>query len=50
MIDLGTTTPVLRAGDAVLATQDAVAGWRNLQAEPAVLFWILRDETGFDDT
>jgi transcriptional regulator with XRE-family HTH domain len=41
--DLGTATPVLRAGDAVLATRASVAGWRNLLAEPARLFWIIRD-------
>ena len=42
-IDLGSATPVLRAGDAALATKVAVVGWRNLSAEPARLFWILRD-------
>jgi transcriptional regulator with XRE-family HTH domain len=41
--DLGSTTPVLRAGDAVLATRASVAGWRNLIGEPARLFWIIRD-------
>jgi transcriptional regulator with XRE-family HTH domain len=41
--DLGTATPVLRAGDAVLATGASVTGWRNLLAEPARLFWIIRD-------
>lgn len=41
--DLGAATPVLRAGDAVLATRASVAGWRNLLAEPARLFWIIRD-------
>jgi transcriptional regulator with XRE-family HTH domain len=44
MIDLGTTTPVLRAGDGVLATQVAISEWRNLLAEPAVLYWVLRDD------
>ena len=42
-IDLGSATPVLRAGDAALATKVSVVGWRNLSAEPARLFWILRD-------
>jgi transcriptional regulator with XRE-family HTH domain len=42
-LDLGTDMPVMRAGDAVLATRVAVAGWRNLLGEPARLFWILRD-------
>src|SRR5688500_5164179 len=41
--DLGTATPVLRSGDAVLATRASVAGWRNLLGEPARLFWIIRD-------
>jgi transcriptional regulator with XRE-family HTH domain len=41
--DLGSATPVLRAGDAVLATRASVAGWRNLIGEPARLFWIIRD-------
>jgi transcriptional regulator with XRE-family HTH domain len=42
-LDLGAAMPVMRAGDAVLATRVAVAGWRNLLGEPARLFWILRD-------
>jgi transcriptional regulator with XRE-family HTH domain len=42
-LDLGTAMPVMRAGDAVLATRVVVAGWRNLLGEPARLFWILRD-------
>lgn len=42
-VDLGSATPVLRAGDALLATKVAVVGWRNLSGEPARLFWILRD-------
>ena len=29
-IDLGSETPVVRAGDATLATKVAVRGWRNL--------------------
>jgi transcriptional regulator with XRE-family HTH domain len=41
--DLGTATPVLRAGDAVLATRASVVGWSNLVSEPARLFWIIRD-------
>jgi transcriptional regulator with XRE-family HTH domain len=42
-LDLGTAMPIMRAGDAVLASRVAVAGWRNLLGEPARLFWILRD-------
>jgi transcriptional regulator with XRE-family HTH domain len=43
-IDIGNEGPVMRAGDAVLATRVPVRGWRNLVAQPARLFWILRDE------
>ena len=34
----------VRAGDAVLATRVPIRGWRNLVAQPARLFWVLRDE------
>jgi transcriptional regulator with XRE-family HTH domain len=40
---VGTDTPVLRSGDAVLATTVPISSWRNLTAEPATLFWIVRD-------
>ena len=43
-LTIGSDTPVMRAGDAVLATTEAVAGWRNLINSPALLFWVLRDE------
>jgi transcriptional regulator with XRE-family HTH domain len=42
-ITLGAETPVMRAGDAVLATTSAVLGWRNLAAGPSRFFWVLRD-------
>ncbi|HEX7167337.1 MAG TPA: XRE family transcriptional regulator [Acidimicrobiales bacterium] len=42
-IDLGAETPVVRAGDAALATTVPVRGWRNLLPAPARLFWIPRD-------
>jgi len=42
--DLGSGSPVLRAGDAVLAVRASVLSWRNLLGEPASLFWIIRDE------
>ena len=42
-VDLGAETPVMRAGDALLASKVAVLGWRNLLGEPARLFWIIRD-------
>jgi transcriptional regulator with XRE-family HTH domain len=42
-IDLGAATPVMRAGDALLANGVAVEGWRNLTGNPARLFWVLRD-------
>ena len=36
-------TPVMRAGDALVATDATIGGWRNLTMEPARLFWVLRD-------
>lgn len=42
-VRVGSETPVMRAGDALLATAFAISGWRNLMSEPARLFWILRD-------
>lgn len=42
-VDVGSATPVLRSGDALLVTKTTVVGWRNLLAEPGQLFWILRD-------
>jgi transcriptional regulator with XRE-family HTH domain len=43
-VTIGADTPVMRAGDAVLATTVAVSGWRNLMNGPALLFWVLRDD------
>ena len=42
-VSIGNDTPVMRAGDAALATRTAVSAWRNLTNEPALLFWVLRD-------
>ena len=42
-VTIGSDTPVMRAGDAALATRVAVSGWRNLTSEPALVFWVLRD-------
>jgi transcriptional regulator with XRE-family HTH domain len=42
-VDLGSGTPVMRSGDAVLAGRAPVKAWRNLLGQPARLFWILRD-------
>ena len=42
-VDLGSAMPVMRVGDAVLATRVPIAGWRNLLPKPAVLYWVLRD-------
>ncbi len=42
-VTVGDDTPVMRAGDVVLATRASVTGWRNLVNEPALLFWVLRD-------
>ena len=43
-LTIGSDTPVMRAGDAALATSVAVSGWRNLMNGPALLFWVLRDD------
>jgi transcriptional regulator with XRE-family HTH domain len=40
---LATGRPVLRAGEALLAEDLPMTGWRNLSAGDAALFWILRD-------
>jgi quercetin dioxygenase-like cupin family protein len=42
-LDMNEESPVLRAGDALLVTVDAIHGWRNLLPETARLFWIVRD-------
>ncbi len=42
-VELAEEAPVMRAGDAVLVTRDAIVGWKNLLPEPARLFWIVRD-------
>lgn len=42
-IELNAEAPVMRAGDALLVTRDAIHGWQNLLPEPARLFWIVRD-------
>ena len=42
-VTIGSDSPVMRAGDAVLATRAAVSKWRNLVNEQALLFWVLRD-------
>jgi transcriptional regulator with XRE-family HTH domain len=44
-LELGADTPVLRSGDAALAITVPLSSWRNLTAEPAALFWILRDSS-----
>ena len=45
-LTIGSDTPVMRAGDAVLATSVAVSAWRNLLNSPALVFWVVRDEVG----
>jgi transcriptional regulator with XRE-family HTH domain len=42
-LNLGTETPVMRAGDATLVTTAAVHGWRNLATGASRFFWVLRD-------
>ena len=41
MVDLGTDTPVMRAGDALMVTADPVRSWSNLGPETAELFWVV---------
>jgi transcriptional regulator with XRE-family HTH domain len=41
LVDLGHTTPAVRAGDAVMATKVTVKGWTSLGPEPARLFWLV---------
>ncbi|HVC71144.1 MAG TPA: XRE family transcriptional regulator [Acidimicrobiales bacterium] len=41
-LTVGPETPVMRAGDVVLTARDPVRGWRDLSAEPAMFFWILK--------
>jgi transcriptional regulator with XRE-family HTH domain len=40
LVDLGASTPVLRAGDALMVTDVAVQGWANLAETPSRLFWV----------
>ncbi|HEX2273019.1 MAG TPA: XRE family transcriptional regulator [Acidimicrobiales bacterium] len=42
-VTIGSDTPVMRSGDAALATRVAVSAWRNLTSEPAMVFWVLGD-------
>jgi len=42
-LHVGQDSPVVRAGDAVLATSAHIDGWKNLLSDPARLFWITRD-------
>lgn len=43
LVDLGESSPAIRAGDAILAARVPILSWRNLSPETSVLFWILRD-------
>ena len=36
--------PVLRQGEALIAHQSGVSGWRNLSDREAIVFWILHDD------
>lgn len=42
-VDIGTESPVLRTGDALMARAEHILGWRNLLTGTAMLFWILQD-------
>lgn len=43
---LASGRPVLRTGETLLAERTPIKGWRNLSESEAMVFWILRDETG----
>jgi transcriptional regulator with XRE-family HTH domain len=43
LIDLGSSSPAVRAGDAILASKAPIIGWQNLSPDNSILFWILRD-------
>jgi transcriptional regulator with XRE-family HTH domain len=45
-VDIGTESPVLRTGDALMARAEQILGWHNLLTGPAMLFWILHDQPG----
>lgn len=40
LVDLGESSPVLRAGDALSATDVAVKEWTNLSVGPSRFFWV----------
>jgi transcriptional regulator with XRE-family HTH domain len=42
-VETGDDTPVLRAGDSLLATTASITAWRNLRPDPATFYWVLRD-------
>lgn len=41
LIDLGDTTPVVRAGDALMVRSATLQRWTNLGPGPAQLFWVI---------
>jgi hypothetical protein len=43
LVELGDSSPAMRAGDAVLAARVPILSRRNLSPDASVLFWILRD-------
>jgi transcriptional regulator with XRE-family HTH domain len=43
LVDLGDSSPAIRAGDAILAARVPILSWHNLSPDASVLFWILRD-------
>ncbi len=42
-VEAGDDTPVLRAGDSLLASTASVRAWRNLRPDSAAFYWIVRD-------
>ncbi|MBV8985985.1 MAG: helix-turn-helix domain-containing protein [Acidimicrobiia bacterium] len=41
-VTVGAETPLMRTGDAVLATRVSVSGWRNLLTEPGLVLWAVQ--------
>jgi transcriptional regulator with XRE-family HTH domain len=41
LVDLGDSTPVLRAGDSVMVSRVPIRGWTNLGEGEARLFWVV---------
>lgn len=49
LLDTGDSTPVMRAGDAVMVRRVVIERWTNLGDEPAQLFWVASDASSSAD-